>query len=85
MARIVHEAMKKGSCAKFALCIENKGTPVSLEIGKVYRVIATEKTARGMHLLRVIDESGEDYLYSAEQFVPVRLPRAAKEALLRIR
>ena len=77
--------MKKSSRAKFALCIENKDTPVSLEIGKVYRVIATEKTTRGTLLLRVIDESGEDYLYSADQFVEVKLPPAGRQALSRAR
>ncbi len=67
------------------MCIDNEGTPASLEVGKVYRVLRTEKIARDAHLLRVIDESGEDYLYPADQFVKVNLPPAAKQALLRAR
>jgi NAD(P)H-flavin reductase len=77
--------MSRSAPAKFALCINNVGTPVSLEIGKVYRVIATEKIARDMRLVRVIDESGEDYLYSADQFVEVKLPPAGRQALSRAR
>jgi hypothetical protein len=70
---------------RFMICVDNEGTPASLEIGKVYRVLPTEKISRDMRLLRVIDESGEDYLYSANQFMSVRLPKAAKQALLRAR
>ncbi len=65
------------------ICVNNEGTPASLEVGKVYRVLPTEKIARDTGMIRVIDESGEDYLYSADQFMPVRLPQAAKRALLR--
>jgi len=67
---------------KFFLCINNEGNPASLEIGKVYRGIR-EAHAKGLKLLRVIDESGEDYLYPADQFVSVQLPQVAKKALLR--
>ena len=67
---------------KFFLCINNEGTPASLEVGKVYRG-SREPHAKGLDLLRVIDESGEDYLYPAGQFVAVQLPQAAKKALLR--
>ena len=66
---------------KFFLCINNEGTPASLEIGKVYRG-SRETHAKGLDLLRVVDESGEDYLYPADQFVAVQLPQAAKKALL---
>ena len=70
---------------QFAVCIDNQGTPASLEIGKVYRILRTEKIEREMGLLRVVDESGEDYLYKADQFVDVKLPRAAREAVLKAR
>ncbi len=73
------------SRAQFAICIDNEGTPASLEIGKVYRVLRTEKIARDIGLIRVIDESGEDYLYKSEQFVDVKLPRAAQQAVRRAR
>lgn len=48
---------------KFVVCIENKNYPASLEFGKIYRVIEDEKAARHK-MIRVIDESGEVYLYS---------------------
>lgn len=67
------------------MCIENRGNEASLEIGKVYRAVHTEKTSRDHGLIRVIDESDEDYLFSADWFVEVKLPRAGKEALLRVR
>ena len=58
---------------------------VDLDVGKVYQALPTEKSARDQGLLRVIDNSGEDYLFSADQFVEVKLPRAAQEAVLRAR
>ncbi|MEJ7617959.1 MAG: hypothetical protein WKF30_13575 [Pyrinomonadaceae bacterium] len=66
---------------QFAICINNEGYPASLELWKVYRVLPDEKAA-GHQLIRVIDESGEDYLYSADSFVVVKLPEAAEQALL---
>ncbi len=65
---------------KFAICINNKGYEVSLERGKVYRVVDDEKGSKH-NLIRVIDESGEDYLFPSEYFVTIRLPKAAKKAL----
>jgi hypothetical protein len=66
---------------QFAICIENEGYPASLELWKVYRVLADEKAAKHQ-LIRVIDESGEDYLYSEGWFVPIELPRAVEKAIL---
>jgi hypothetical protein len=66
---------------RFVICIQNEGYPASLELWKVYRVVPDEKAARHQ-LIRVIDESGEDYLYSESYFVPIKLPQAAEEALL---
>ena len=66
---------------QFAICIENEGYPASLELWKVYRVLADEKAAKH-HLIRVIDESGEDYLYSESWFVLIELPRAVEKAIL---
>jgi hypothetical protein len=62
----------------FALCIENRGAE-DLEIRKVYRVLQ-DKTAAATGYVRVIDESGEDYLYPADYFVFVELPQKAKRA-----
>lgn len=66
---------------EFAICVTNAGYPASLELWKVYRVVPDEDAARHQ-LIRVIDESGEDYLYSNHWFVPVKLPRAVEEAML---
>ena len=66
---------------QFAICVQNEGYPVSLELWKVYRVLPDKKAAKHQ-LVRVIDESGEDYLYDESWFVPIKLPQAAKEAML---
>jgi hypothetical protein len=66
---------------QFAICIENEGYPASLELWKVYRILHDEKAAQHQ-LIRVIDESGEDYLYSESWFVPIKLPQAAEKAIL---
>lgn len=68
--------------AGFVLCIGNKGYAASLEVRKVYRVLIDEQASRHGQM-RVIDESGEDYLYPAEFFVPIKLPQAAERAVMR--
>ena len=63
--------------AKFVVCVDSTDN-VDLESRKVYRVKADRKSAL-QGFVRVVDDSGEDYLYPAEYFVPVRLPaKAAK-------
>ena len=52
----------------------------SLELRKLYQVVVDE-TAAKLHQIRVIDESGEDYLYPEDYFVPVRLPQSAEKAV----
>lgn len=69
--------------AQFVICVRNNDYPASLQLWKVYRVLPDEKGARH-NMLRVIDESGEDYLFSASYFVPVELPQAAASALLAV-
>ena len=66
---------------RFAICVQNEGYPASLELWKVYRVLPDDKAAKHQ-LVRVVDESGEDYLYDQSWFVPIKLPQAAKEAML---
>ena len=66
---------------RFAICVRNEGYPASLELWKIYRVLPDEK-ASSHQLIRVVDESGEDYLYPESFFAPVELPRAVEEALL---
>ncbi len=65
----------------FAVCIHNAEYAASLELRKIYQIVP-DAAATAQHLLRVIDESGDDYLYPATFFVPVDLPQAVKEALL---
>jgi hypothetical protein len=71
--------MMSGSDTDFVLCIENEGFEVSLEIRKVYRRLSSPPVT-DESLVRVVDESGEDYLYPAEYFVPIILPKAATSA-----
>ncbi len=61
----------------FAICISNEGYPASLEVRKVYRVLPDADAERHARL-RVIDESGEDYLYPEEYFAPVEIPETAE-------
>jgi hypothetical protein len=64
----------------FMICVNNRGYEASLEIRKIYEVIS-DKTAEKHHQLRVIDESGEDYLFPEDYFSPVRLPTETKAKL----
>jgi hypothetical protein len=59
--------------AQFALCVDNSEYPASLELLKLYRVLPDDDAASDNDL-RVIDESGEDYLYPASYFVVLSLP-----------
>ena len=67
--------------AKFVICLNNQGYEASLEVGKLYRLIDDEE-AQINGLIRVIDESGEDYAFSAQRFYAVELPQNVEEALL---
>ena len=64
---------------RFALCVENKDCE-DLEKRKIYQVIQDQAASREGYF-RVIDESGEDYLYPQSYFILVQLPREAQEAL----
>lgn len=65
---------------QFGVCIDNTGYPASLEAGKLYPVIPDEEAAKHGYI-RVIDESGEDYGYSAERFFMLDVPEALAKAL----
>jgi len=54
---------------RFVVCVDNRGYPAGLELRGVYRVLLDERASE-RRLVRVIDESGEDYLYPEECFVP---------------
>jgi len=57
----------------FAICLNNEGYEASLELRKIYQVVPPEPNdPRGY--IRIIDESGEDYLYDANAFEPIQLP-----------
>lgn len=55
--------------SQFCLCLNNDGYAASLEVGKVYRIIPDDEAATHGYI-RVIDESGEDYAYTANRFSP---------------
>jgi hypothetical protein len=71
---------RKKENKKFALCIENRECE-DLEKRKIYQILP-DKEAEKEGYLRVIDESGEDYLYPESYFILVQLPHEAQEALL---
>ena len=65
---------------RFAICIDNREYPASLELHKIYRVLP-DKAAQADGDLRVIDESGEDYLFPADYFILIDLPMTIVRAL----
>jgi hypothetical protein len=66
---------------KFLLCVDNEGYQASLEIRKLYEMIP-DKEAERHHQVRIIDESGEDYLYPSRFFASVRLSMQTKNRML---
>ena len=73
--------MKELQEHRFVICIANDDYPASLEKRKIYETLPDADAARHGQL-RVLDESGEDYLYPREYFVQVKLPKATEEALV---
>jgi hypothetical protein len=73
---------KQETSPEFVVCINNDDYPASLELHKIYRVVPDEDAA-AYGDIRVIDESGEDYLYPASYFAPIKVPAAVEESLLR--
>ena len=65
----------------FAVCINNSDYPASLELHKIYRVIPDNEAQQDGDL-RIIDESGEDYLYPAKWFVMMSVPKKLESSLL---
>jgi hypothetical protein len=66
--------------SSYVLCIDDGGYPESLEVRKVYVALADERAAQRQHI-RVIDETGEDYIYPANLFVPIQVPPEAARVL----
>ena len=67
----------------FAVCIKNDDYEASLELRKIYEVL-DDPIAQKHGMVRVIDEEGEDYLYAADWFLPLKLPHNIEEALLEL-
>lgn len=67
--------------ARFAVCVDDTGYPASLEVHKIYRVIPDQETEQDGDL-RIIDESGEDYLYPGKYFVEIEMPKETERALM---
>lgn len=65
----------------FAVCVRNEGYEVSLELRKIYEVLPDQVAGRHRQV-RVIDESGEDYLFPASWFAALELPTPIKRAVL---
>ena len=74
-------ADRKSRAKRFVVCVNNAGYPASLELHKIYRVIPDEDSEADGDL-RVVDESGEDYLFAAARFVEIEPPLRVKRSLL---
>jgi hypothetical protein len=75
-------AMTHEENPRFAVCVRNEGHEASLERNKLY-VMLSDPDAEREGDVRVVDESGEDYLYPAEWFVPLEVPKAVQDSLLK--
>ena len=68
---------------EYVVCVDNTGYEVSLEPGKIYEVLP-DPVGSSHGYLRVIDESGEDYLFESEHFFPITIPEKLQKALKRM-
>ncbi|MDQ3011910.1 MAG: hypothetical protein M3X11_14525 [Acidobacteriota bacterium] len=66
---------------RFAICINNTGYPDDLKVKTVYQILPDESAARSEYI-RVVDETGEDYLYPAAHFVFVEVPSETARTLM---
>jgi hypothetical protein len=73
--------MAKTQARQLVVCVENEGYPASLEKRKIY-VALRDAPAEKHDMLRIIDESGEDYLYPKAFFRAIALPQAIRRAVL---
>jgi hypothetical protein len=73
--------MAKTATRQLVVCVKNDGYPASLEKRKIY-VALPDSVAEKHRQVRVIDESGEDYLYPKSFFIPISLPHPARKAVL---
>ena len=75
------EGAMKSMPKRLVLCLNNDGYPASLERRKIYQAVS-DRAAGQQGLIRVIDESGDDYLYPEELFAPITLPASLRKAVL---
>ena len=73
---------KAAGAPRFAVCVRNEGYEASLERNKIYPVLPDDEAEQDGDL-RVVDESGEDYLFSADRFVAIEVPSAVRASLLK--
>lgn len=74
--------MKKShTSSEFVVCISNIGYPASLELHKIYRVLPDDDAETDGDI-RIVDESGENYLYPASYFAPIKVSAAVEKSLL---
>ena len=66
--------------SRYVVCVDNRGNSAALEVRKIYRVLQ-DASAKARGLVRVIDESGEGYLYPEKYFVPIEVPRGLASVL----
>lgn len=64
----------------FVVCVDNTAYPASLELRKIYQRVP-DPQAEKLGQVRIVDESGEDYLYPREYFLPIELPQEVQAAL----
>ena len=76
------EPRKSARARQFVVCVDNDGYETSLERNKIY-VVLPDMDAESDGDLRVVDKSGEDYLFSAERFVAIDVPAAVKASVLK--
>jgi len=65
---------------KWSICIKNGGYAAALQLRKLYRMLDDER-AQKLGLLRIVDESGESYLYPQDMFYPIQVPQALEQQL----
>jgi hypothetical protein len=71
----------KADNSRFVVCVKNRGFAASLELRKVYRVVS-DPAAESHRLMRVVDESGEDYLFPESCFMTTDLPAPVARAIV---
>ena len=67
--------------SQFVVCVDNSDYAASLELHKIYRSVS-DPDAETDGDVRIVDESGEDYLYSQDRFVPIKVPAVVRESLV---